>query len=222
LGGGASGAVYQATDLSILPHEKHVAIKILSPIGFKLLSADKISSGVILHEGVELSAAQKQGKSNMTQANLWWLMDAQTRQIYAAYEDPNRGHLRELPLPKCIEVWGLHPFGEEVLSTEVEEKQNMSSKSVTALGQHFKLPLVASKYLKWLRSRAEICREVNSMMRVGGGHKNIIALYEVLELVQVYYFFFYFFFCRLLLQLCLGLEDYIISGIGASDRRGDI
>jgi len=184
LGGGASGAVYQATDLSVLPHERLVAIKILNPIGFKLLSIDKVGSGIVLREGNGLSTAQKQGKAPMVQDNVWWLIDSQTRQIYAAYEDPSRGQLRELPLPKCVEIWGFNPFGKDIISIEMEEKLNMSSINVFALGQHFNLPVVASKYLKWLRSRQDFCREVNSMMQVGGGHRNIIALHEVLELVQ--------------------------------------
>ena len=33
-----------------------------------------------------LSISQKQGKSQFTTENLWWLLDTQTRQIYAAFQ----------------------------------------------------------------------------------------------------------------------------------------
>ena len=92
--------------------------------------------------------------------------------------------MRELPLPRCIEIWGLNPFGKEQYTTEAEEKYNKSNISVIISGQHIVLPIIAPKYLKWLRNRQEICREVNSMMQIGV-HPNIIALHEVLELIQV-------------------------------------
>ena len=60
----------------------------------------------------------------------------------------------------------------------------MSGYTVFALGQYLSIPIIAPKFMKWLRNRHEICREVNSMMQVGQ-HKNIIALHEVLELIQV-------------------------------------
>ncbi len=47
-----------------------------------------------------------------------------------------------------------------------------------------KLPKVAPEYLKWLRNRSRICREMANMMHVGE-HTNIVKLYEVLELIQV-------------------------------------
>jgi hypothetical protein len=105
---GASGAVYQATDLSALPHEKHVAIKILNPIGFRLSSSEKINYANILKEGMKVyeilpidtievfvrvslvgiphNSAQKQGKMPMIADNIWWAFDSQSKQIFAAFE----------------------------------------------------------------------------------------------------------------------------------------
>ena len=114
--------------------------------------------------------------------NVWWLVVQNTRQFLAAYEDPQRGQLRELPLPKCVEIWGWAPFGDEDLSPEAEEKRNNSF--VQGNISNYLLPVVAPKYLKWLRSRRHICREMSSMMQLGE-HPNIVKLHEVLELVQV-------------------------------------
>jgi hypothetical protein len=101
-------------------------------------------------------------------------------------KDPNRENMRELPLPRCIEIWGLYPFGKDLLTVEAEEKYNMSNNTVyvSNIAQSMNLPIIAPKYLKWLRNRQEICREVSSMMQIGQ-HTNIISLYEVLELIQV-------------------------------------
>ena len=57
LGGGASGSVYQATDL--LAHDDSmVAIKILNPIGFKLASSSQIKECIVVHKGI-FSVIQK-------------------------------------------------------------------------------------------------------------------------------------------------------------------
>lgn len=93
--------------------------------------------------------------------------------------------MKELPLPKCVEIWGFHPFGYNAsLSPELEAKKNASS-SLTATigGRAVPLPIVAPKYLKWLRNRSRISREVCNMIKLRG-HPSIVELKEVLELVQ--------------------------------------
>jgi hypothetical protein len=92
--------------------------------------------------------------------------------------------MKELPLPKCIDIWGLHPFGYNSLSVEVETQKNQSTAHVSLNGQTMYLPVVAPKYLKWLRNRERVCREISSMIKLRG-HENIIELIEVLELIQV-------------------------------------
>ena len=69
-------------------------------------------------------------------------------------------------------------------SSDQEERRNISGLNVTYGGNHYNIPLVSPKYLKWLRSRQKMCREMATMMRVGE-HPNIVDLYEVLELIQV-------------------------------------
>lgn len=147
LGGGASGSVYQAIDLTELINEdveastpspgtlgtrggnsqshtnltmssnstssleeKSVAIKILNPVGYKNLPYSQVTRCVPAWKGKPLSMDQKCGKVRMNEENVWWLVHTQTKQIYAAYEDPQRGQLRELPLPRAVEVWGFDPF----------------------------------------------------------------------------------------------------------------
>jgi serine/threonine protein kinase len=180
LGGGASGSVYQAIDSAT---ERPVAIKILNPVGFKLLPSGQVGKCTTLSKGLPLSLEQCSGKHPYAVQNIWWLYHQQSRQILAAYEDPQRGQLRELTLPKCVEIWGWYPFGDAQLPVEVEDKQNMSGIMSYIEGQLKSLPVVAPKYLKWLRSRQSICREMASMMQLGE-HRNITKLYEVLELVQ--------------------------------------
>jgi serine/threonine protein kinase len=104
-------------------------------------------------------------------------------QIFAAYEDPQRGQLRELTLPKCIDVWGWTPLQSDKFGLENIEKRNCSAMTVSLVDRIINLPFVAPKYLKWLHSRQGICREMDNMMRIGE-HANVIALSEVLELIQ--------------------------------------
>ena len=95
-----------------------------------------------------------------------------------------RSLLRELPLPKCVEVWGLKPLGELAATTEIEDKRNTGPSNISHGGQQYNIPLVAPKYLKWLRTRNKMCREMLTMVRVGE-HPNIVVLHEVLELIEV-------------------------------------
>ena len=180
LGGGASGSVYQGLDTC---NQRQVAIKILNPVGFKLLPSSQIGKCNTLRKGLPLTFEQCSGKAALLEDNIWWLYHPASRQILAAYEDPQRGQLRELPLPKCVEMWGWCPFGATPLPAHAEEKHNTGSTTCVIEGSIRSLPIVAPKYLTWLRSRQVICREIANMMHLGE-HRNITILYEVLELVQ--------------------------------------
>lgn len=174
LGAGASGSVYHGIETAT---QKTVAIKILNPIGYKLFPAPQISQCIIISKGLALSKEQAMGKSPLLASNVWWLLYTSTKQMIAAYEDPNRHQLRELTLPKCVEVWGWSPLGADKLQYEDVEKKNIDKANSD-------VPIVSSKYLKWLYSRQAICKEMNSMVQVGHEHPNIIDLVEVLELIQ--------------------------------------
>ena len=86
LGGGASGSVYQASDLNILPTERQVAIKILNPVGFKLFPVNQMNKCDVLRKGLPLSLEQHHGKATMMEDNIWWLYHPSSRQVLAAYE----------------------------------------------------------------------------------------------------------------------------------------
>ena len=45
------------------------------------------------------------------------------------------------------------------------------------------IPAVPSKYLKWLRQRRAATKEIRNMMMIGR-HRNVVHLFEVLELIQ--------------------------------------
>ena len=135
-------------------------------------------------KGQPLNQKQIHGKAPLTAENLWWLVHSSSEHVYAAYEDASRGQLRELTLPRCIEIWGWAPLGSDRLSPEIIEKKNLSGQSfVVSNTSVIQLPTVAPKYLRWLQSRATICREMNNMIHIGE-HPNIVDLLEVLELIQ--------------------------------------
>lgn len=116
--------------------------------------------------------------------NIWWLYQPSTKQIIAAYEDVHRCQIREITLPKCVEIWGWNPLGCDNLSIDIVEKDNYRlGKQVIVNNINYTLPVVSGKYLKWLNSRKTICKEMSNMAQIGE-HPNIIELLEVLELIQ--------------------------------------
>lgn len=189
LGGGASGSVYQAFDVSSCSGdivEKAVAIKILNPLGFKLLPYEQFKNKCsILTKGTPLTHDQVLGKVPFLAENVWWLYFTTSRQVIAAYEDPMRSQLRELALPKCVEVWGWSPLG--INSSQIDlnniEKLNFSGVTVRTNCGVINVPIVAPKYLHWLLNRQNVCREMVNMRQIGE-HPNVIGLIEVLELIQ--------------------------------------
>lgn len=138
---------------------------------------------MVIQKGMPLASSQRINQTSLCIDNVWWLMHQSSRVFISAYEDARTGQLKEIPLPICINIWGMHPFGQNAISLETEAQKNNSNNLVSSGGQRFNLPIVAPKYLKWLRSREKICREINSMSKLRG-HENIIELKEVLELVQ--------------------------------------
>lgn len=44
------------------------------------------------------------GAGKMSEKHVWWLVNTSTRQMIAAYYDARTGMLKEMTLPKCIEV----------------------------------------------------------------------------------------------------------------------
>lgn len=217
LGGGGGGVVYEA---QCLKTQSTNAIKVLNPIGYKLNAAGSLNYYEVAVKGTPWA-----GESTpMVEANVWWLLNPNTRQLVAAYQDRRSQQLKEITLKNCIQIWGLNPkglagqqqragsikggkggvkqhkekeFGEEWEKAEKEKavgrKNNFDPKSqqsspgstdqVFVNGEMFAVPAVPPKYATFLTARARIFREIASM-RLLSSHPNILALREVLELVQ--------------------------------------
>lgn len=183
LGGGASGSVYQSTEFISQNISREVAVKILNPIGFKTCPAAIVSKCIVVSKGLPLNQEQLCGKAPMTKDNVWWIYSHNIKQALAAFEDPNRSkQLREMTLSKCVDVWGFQPFGEYTFD-ECSDKHNIRPDAENIDGMNIFLPHVPHNYLKWLRNRSSICREMSNMLLIGE-HPNIIDLCEVLELIQ--------------------------------------
>lgn len=163
---------------------KEIAIKILSPLGYKTCSNTIIGKSIVLKKGKELDQHQINGKALLQDYNIWWLYNHSIKQVIAAYEDYSRGKsIRELTLLKCIEIWGFYPFDDKTYDIIENDKLNCRNDNITYDDKNIILPKVPYKYIKWLRNRETICREMKNM-KLLGDHPNIIHLHEVLELVQ--------------------------------------
>ena len=134
---GRDGAISPTFGSRQLFMEETVAVKILNPVGYRLLSADSIRGAVVVQEGEPLSQGVIDGSRPMKEEHVWWLVNPNSRNLrtlqktgpagdavdrgsaqrglrlslVAAFVDPNTNLLKELPLTRCIEIWGHAPFG---------------------------------------------------------------------------------------------------------------
>lgn len=122
--------------------EETVAVKILNPVGFRIMNPEATKSAVIVRKGEEMERDVKQGHRPMQERHVWWLVNPNSRNLrtlqryrgdrnsevrgprvdrgspekglrislVAAFVDPATNALRELPLTRCIEIWGHIPF----------------------------------------------------------------------------------------------------------------
>eukprot|EP00943_MAST-04B_sp_MAST-4B-sp1_P003204 g3204.t1 len=228
LGGGAAGVVYEAFQGQHT--KKHVALKILNPIGFKMVPSRLLQRYVIAKRGVKITDDIKNGKAPMCSEHVWWLVHPNSRAVVAAYEDfgdkknsggrnsrgsnqnNSGGGLRELPLPRCVEIWGW----DFDLNINKQKPQDLTHNNSAALGgndtsmdssgngnamidgpdsatyvnvrgQQVKIPIVPDKFVKFVQARRKIYREISSMAKLGKAKPpcpNVLMLEEVLELVN--------------------------------------
>ena len=300
-----------------------VAIKILNPVGFRLLNPDALRSAVIVREGT-LPTVNPDGSYELREEHVWWLVNPNSRNLrslqrkngavsgaasvnqsvrsgddlseessikrqgshisgsgtgidrgrperglrlslVATYVDPQTNALTELPLPRCVEIWGHPPFAatDEEFEAMMEAllrlnaggdrggssgagRRQRSTNSATggvtrsrsgtgaadllarrrrgggatvycpALSAYIAIPAIPPKYLRWLKQRRLATKEVRNMMRIGR-HRNVVHLYEVLELVQESKSTMF-----LILELVRGGELFdLISSNTASSRRAE-
>jgi hypothetical protein len=121
--------------------EETVAIKVLNPVGFRTMDPESLQTTVVARKGDDLPVAVLSGDQPMEERHVWWLINPNSRNLrtlqryppeqkgprrvqvdrgsaekglrislIAAYRD-KKGMLRELPLTRCIEIWGHVPFG---------------------------------------------------------------------------------------------------------------
>eukprot|EP00594_Rhizosolenia_setigera_P021067 CAMPEP_0178979886 /NCGR_PEP_ID=MMETSP0789-20121207/26150_1 /TAXON_ID=3005 /ORGANISM="Rhizosolenia setigera, Strain CCMP 1694" /LENGTH=874 /DNA_ID=CAMNT_0020670159 /DNA_START=533 /DNA_END=3157 /DNA_ORIENTATION=+ len=157
----------------IFDMEETVAIKILNPVGFRLVNSNDVQSAIVVRRGEEMPHDVKTGLCPMTEKHVWWLINPNSRSLrsllaakqnseeyitnkedssavsssrsrsdlqkgeldrgspdrglrmslLAAFVDPKTGNLRELPLTRCIEIWGHAPFG----ASEAEFEEMMDA-----------------------------------------------------------------------------------------------
>ena len=135
------GAFPSDASISYSLMEETVAIKVLNPVGFRTTDSDALQSAVVARAGDDLSSAVLDGEQPMEERHVWWLVNPNSRNLrtlqryppeqkgprrvqvdrgspekglrislIAAYRD-KKDVLRELPLTRCIEIWGHVPFG---------------------------------------------------------------------------------------------------------------
>lgn len=189
-----------------------MALKILNPVGYRLQASGPLQRCIVARKGQPLAAG-----AAMRPENVWWCVHPSTRVVTAAMFDSRAGQLKELPLPRCIEVWGWDPLKEGHLSSDEEDdgggdevctllecrpflafffiskrphlqaaEKARGSDSVLVEGvAEVVLPRVPPKYVRWLRARQGIYREIANMAHLGSEpHPNVVKLHEVLECVQ--------------------------------------
>lgn len=174
LGGGAAGTVYEAEHVRT---KEHFALKILTPLGYKLLSPALLRRCTVISKGKPVSDSVEQGNEPFHKEYVWWLLNGSTKQYLAAYHSEKTGTLRELSLRHCMSLWGPHPEG--VSDTEDGRVEVLQ----TAAGARIYLPSVPPKYVDFVRRRSRIFREIDNMRKISH-HRNVIRLENVLELTQ--------------------------------------
>ncbi|KAK1931190.1 putative CBL-interacting protein kinase 27 [Phytophthora citrophthora] len=114
--------------------------------------------------------------------NVWWLIHPTSKQAIAAFEDPYTGHVRELTLPQCIQVWGEQMNPNENTGRQQTDPAEMYQE-VQVKNQVIKIPRIPKKFIKFAHTRRSIHREISNMSGLEY-HENVLRLDEALELVQ--------------------------------------
>lgn len=177
LGSGAAGTVYECEDVS---QKEHHALKILNPLGYKILSPSLLRRCTVIMKGMAASDAVERGKESLKMEHIWWVVNGGTKQYVAAYYSERMNGIKELSLPQCIQLWGKNP--RSVGDSENGEMDD-TIELQTSHGTKLEIPSVPPKFADFVRTRRRIFREISNMKRISN-HPNVIRLEKVLELVQ--------------------------------------
>lgn len=141
---------------------EQVAVKILNPVSFRLAPPSSLIEVVIVREGIISSDDVLRRRKPMTEKHVWWVVNPNSRNLRTLRsrsnnlhsKEPDRGSkdkglrlsliaayrdetgLNELPLNRCIEIWGHAPFGasedefEQLMDRIERENSSSSAKSI--------------------------------------------------------------------------------------------
>lgn len=197
LGGGAAGTVYEVEHVNT---KEHFALKILNPLGYKMLSPSLLRRCSVLSKGKPVSENAERSKEPITKEHVWWLLNGSTKQHLVAYYSERQRCLHELSLVQCMHIWGVEEEGEvesggtspRSLSLPISPGCDSSLTSPTRAANagvnsptrsRQSVPARPPKYQDFVRRRARIFREICNMRKISL-HTNVIRLESVLELVQ--------------------------------------
>lgn len=119
--------------------EETVAVKILNPVGFRTVDPSILLNVVVARKGDPVTPDIESGVVPMEERHVYWVINPNSRNLrtlqryttdkpsrieidrgsaekglrislIAAYLDPAANQLKELPLTRCIEIWGHVPF----------------------------------------------------------------------------------------------------------------
>ncbi len=188
LGGGAAGTVYEACNLRT---KEHFALKILNPLGYKLVSSSTLRRCTVVAKGLAYNDTSPV-VSPLTKHHVWWLSNGSgstsSKQFIAAYYSERSNELRELSLFQCKHIWG---------SFCVEQEEGIGDEGngdslvlddtfetvVGSDGNQVVVPALPSKFADFMRKRGRIFREIRNMRKISN-HPNVIRFSDVLELTQ--------------------------------------
>lgn len=163
--------------------QKHYAIKILNPLGYKLLSPVLLRRCTVVSKGKTVPNVFDD--NILTVENVWWLMNGGTKQYIAAYFTESHG-LKELSLNHCIAIWGTDPVQLNALTSKhqaANTAQVVVNINASVNRNPIFCPIVPPKFVDFATKRDYIFREINNMRKISH-HPNVIELHEVLELTQ--------------------------------------
>ena len=175
LGGGAAGTVYEAEHVKT---KEHFALKILNPLGYKLISPALLRRCSVISKGKPVPEAAERAKDPLLLEHVWWLHNSSTKQYLAAYYSERQRALNELSLVQCMNIWGTNPPPAPV--SPGRDLVNIKGSPGSPVAH---MPTVPPKYADFVKRRGRIFREIRNMRKISA-HINVIRLENVLELAQ--------------------------------------
>lgn len=174
LGGGAAGTVYECEHIN---SHKRYALKILNPLGYKIISPTLLRKCSVITKGTEIYADQTTRSQKMKLEHVWWLLNPSSRQYHACFFSEKQNCLKELTLLQCIDIWGTNS---NALSDDEIEMELIKLDTAANFNT---IPRIPPKFLEFIKKRNRIFREIKNMRKISN-HRNVIKLETVLELIQ--------------------------------------